>query len=175
MKRKTVYCAGKFTMHKDRSLPLEERLTEDYRSVLLGDSAKLVKYDPELTVFGDYRYGGPFYCEQASEGVFTSTDCVAVLTAERASVENCDIYVAVFGESFSVGTVVELGWAIEFNKSIIILYKRQESAYSISSEYWFAIADAMQRSKKVRISPYNEENEIPSLLCAMLKSDACAE
>lgn len=77
--------------------------------------------DPNLTVWETYRYGGPFYCEQASQGVFTSTDRVVVPTAERSFVENCDAYVAVFGDSFSVGTVVELGWAIELNKSIAVL------------------------------------------------------
>ena len=152
----------------DRSLPLEQRLTQDYRSVLLGNPKHLTQYAPDLTVMENFRYGGPFYCEQASEGIFTSTDCVVVLNAERDSVKNSDIYIAVFGESFSVGTVVELGWAIEFDKDIVILYKRQESAYSIASEYWFAIADAIQRSKKVKVSSYIEESEIPNLLRTML-------
>ncbi len=168
MKRKTVYCAGKFTLRGDKSLPLDWRLTEDYRAVLLGDPALLVKADTGLTVLERWHYGGPFYCEQASGGVFTSTDCVAVLTAERASVEACDVYAAVFGESFSVGTVVELGWAIELRKDIVILYKRQKSAYSIASEYWFAIADAMRRGDRVKVASYTEEGEIPSLLASLL-------
>lgn len=165
---KTIYFAGKFCLSGDSDLPLAQRLKEDYRSVLLGDPALLVREDPNLTVWESYRYGGPFYCEQASQGVFTSTDCVVVLTAERSFVENCDVYVAVFGDSFSVGTVVELGWAIELNKNIVILYKQQESSYSIASEYWFAIADALRRSDKVQVASYVEENEIPRLLRSVL-------
>lgn len=168
VKRKTVYFAGKFTLRGDPNLPLEQRLTEDYRAHLLKDPARLVKYDPSLTVMGSFRYGGPFYCEEASDGVYTSTDCVAVLSAERASVESCDIYVAVFGESFSVGTVVELGWAIELDKKIVILYKQQKSCYSIASEYWFAITYAIQRSNKVMVASYVDESEIPHLLRSQL-------
>lgn len=164
MKKKTIYFAGKFTMRGDKSMPLAQRLKEDYRARLLGDSDLLVRSDPALTVMERFRYGGPFYCEMASQGIYTSTDCVAVLTAERASVETCDVYVAVFGESFSVGTVVELGWAIELDKEILILYQLQESDYSIASEYWFAIADAMQRSRSVTAVPYTNADEIPALL-----------
>ena len=155
-------------MRGDKSLPLARRLTEDYRAALLGDPALLVQHDPHLTVLEKFHYEGPFYCEQASRGVFTSTDCLVVMTAERASVEDCDLYVAVFGESFSVGTVVELGWAIELDKRIIIVYKRQKSVYSIASEYWFAIADAMHRSDKVTVASYLEESEIPEILRTLL-------
>ena len=169
--KKTVYFAGKFALHEDRSLPLHERLTEDYRSKLLGDSKLLVNAAPTLTVLDKFRYGGPFYCEQASNGVFTSTDCLTVLRAERESVEDCDVYVAVFGDSFSVGTVVELGWAIRLDKTILILYKRQKSSYSIASEYWFAIADAMESGKNVTVSSYGEETEIPALLQEMLNKE----
>lgn len=168
MKQLSVYFAGKFALRGEKGMPLEQRLTEDYRSALLGNSALLVKHDPNLTVLDNFHYEGPFYCEQASQGVFTSTDCLTVLTAERAFVERCDLYVAVFGENFSVGTVVELGWAIELDKRIVIVYKRQESVYSIASEYWFAIADAMKRSDKVTVASYVEEKEIPELLRSLL-------
>lgn len=166
--KKSIYFAGKFRLCPGKQLPLDQRLTEDFRARLLGMPERLVRYDPDLTVMEQFHYAGPFYCEQASEGVYTSTDCVTVLTAERQSVERCDIYVAVFSESFSVGTVVELGWAIELDKTIVILYQPQESSYSIASEYWFAIADALKRGRQVKVATYREDAEIPDLLRSLL-------
>ena len=163
-----VYFAGKFTLTGDVALPLGTRLSEDYRARLLGSGELLVKHRSDLFVLEDIKYGGPFYCEEASEGVYTSTDCTAVLRAERASVVAADCYVAVFGESFSVGTVVELCWAIELGKKIVILYKEQSSRYSIASEYWFAIADAVERGRDVTVKTYGDEAEIPNLLSGIL-------
>lgn len=165
---KNVYFAGKFSLSKDSSLPLSLRLKEDYRAKLLGNPEKLV-IPKKLTILnGKYHYTGPFYCEQASTGVYTSTDCNVVLEEERKEVLGCDVYVAVFGEDFSVGTIVELEWALEAQKEIIILYKKQKSSYSICSEYWFAIADAAARGNAVTIRAYDQEEEIFHLLCEML-------
>ena len=109
-------------------------------------------------------YSGPFYCEAASNGEYTSTDCQTVISAEWKSVRDCDVYVAVFGEDFSVGTVVELGWALAFEKEIFILYKNEESRYSIASEYWFAIADAMRRGDRVSVFTYDDESQIEKII-----------
>ena len=166
---KKIYLAGKFNLIKDNKLTLEERLINDFRSKLIGGSNRLCYYQNDLYINNKYQFLGPFYCEQASEGDFTSTDCSVVLNSEKESVKKCDIYVAVFGESFSVGTIVELGWALNMNKEIIILYQEEESKYQIKSEYWFAIADALSRSKNVRVFNYIDENEIVGLLKDILK------
>ena len=46
------------------------------------------------------------------------------------------------------------------NKQIIIFYKEEESNYDIKSEYWFAIANALKRSKKVKVYKFNDMNKI---------------
>ena len=157
---KKIYFAGKFNINKDESLPLEVRLKDDFRARLLGDPSKLSLYSDGVMLSENACYFGPFYCEKASEGEYTSTDCQAVLSAEWNAVNNADCYVAVFGESFSVGTVVELGWALNLDKEIYIIYKKEESRYSIGSEYWFAIADAVKRGKSVKLFTYECESQI---------------
>ncbi len=159
---KKIYFGGKFSLLPDPSLPLAERLSADYRTRLTGD---ILYYRDDLIVKNAFHYLGPFYSEKASDGDFTSTDCNTVLNAEARSVAECDVFVAVFGEDFSVGTVVELGWAIEKNKEIVILYREDPaSLYSIQSDYWFAIADALARGEHVRLYPYHEEDEIVRIL-----------
>ena len=161
---KKIYCAGKFNMIKDNNLKLEEKLVNDFRSKLLGSSKLLTLAHNNLKLNEKYEYSGPFYCEQASNGDFTSVDCNVVLKAEKEAVSSCDIYLAVFGEKFSVGTIVELGWALDMNKRIIILYQEEDSNYQIKSEYWFAIADAIKRSKKIDTYKYKEEKEIVNII-----------
>jgi len=167
---KKIYFAGKFNLIKGDSLTLEQKLVNDYRSLLLGSSKLLTYYQPDLRLNDKYQYLGPFYCEQASQGDFTSTDCNVVLNSEFNFVKNCDIYIAVFGESFSVGTIVELGWALNMNKKIVILYKEENSKYQIKSEYWFAIADALSRSNNIELFSYIKENEIINILNRFLEN-----
>lgn len=164
---KKIYFAGKFNLIKGKT-SLEVALVNDYRSLLLGSSKLLCQYQESLMLTENYQYLGPFYCEQASQGDFTSTDCNVVLTSEKESVKKCDIFVCVFGENFSVGSVVELGWALNLNKEIVILYQEEKnSKYQIKSEYWFAIADALSRTKNIKVFKYkdNKDNkDIPSIL-----------
>jgi len=161
---KKIYFAGKFNLLNNNSLTLEERLVNDFRSKLLGDSKLLTYYQKDLKIDDNYQYLGPFYCEQASFGDYTSTDCNVVLKSEIEAVKNADIYVAVFGEKFSVGTIVELGWALNMNKKIVIFYREEESNYQIKSEYWFAIADALNRSNNIEVFKYKNEIEIVDLI-----------
>ena len=153
---KKVYFAGKFNLIKDKKLPLHKRLVNDFRAKILEDSMRLTYASSDLYINDKYQYTGPFYCEQASNGDFTSTDCNVVLNSEYESVSNCDIYLALFDENFSVGTVVELGWAVKMDKEIVIFYKEEDSNYDIKSEYWFAIADALKRSNKVKVYKFND-------------------
>lgn len=162
---KKIYFAGKFNLDKNKEKSLEQRLTNDYRTKILDDSKKLTYANDNLKLSNGYIYNGPFYCEKASNGDFTSTDCNEVLNSEYEAVNKSDIYLAVFDESFSVGTVVELGWAIAMNKQIVIFYKEEEeSKYDIKSEYWFAIANALKRSKKVKVYKYNDINKIVEMV-----------
>lgn len=157
---KSIYFAGKFNLDKDKTLPLSERLTNDFRSKVLGDSKKLTLADENLIIDNKYKYMGPFYCEKASNGDFTSTDCNVVLNSEYKSVSDADIYFALFDQSFSVGTIVELNWAIEKDKDIVVFYQEEESAYQIKSEYWFAIADALKRSKKIKVHSFKNIDDV---------------
>lgn len=157
---KKIYFAGKFNLLKDKSLPLEERLVNDFRAIILGTPKKLTYADEKVEINNQYIYQGPFYCEQASNGDFTSTDCNVVIESEYKAVNKSDIYFALFDENFSVGTIVELAWAIDMDKKIIIFYKEEESSYQIKSEYWFAIADAMKRSKNVKVYKFREIEEV---------------
>lgn len=166
---KKVYFAGKFDLSPDPSLSLAERLKEDYRTLLAGD----ISYAREpFMLYDSFLYLGPFYSEQASDGDFTSTDCNTVLGAEAASVDACDVLVVVFGEAFSVGSIVELGWAVEKKKEIIILYKEESgSPYDIRSEYWFAIADAKRRGAYVSVAAYQDSKAVPAMLLSLLNGN----
>lgn len=161
---KKIYFAGKFNKLKQRGMPLSKALCNDYRAKLLHGSELLTYYQKYLVVDNKFEYAGPFYCEQASGGNFTSTDCTAVLNAEYNFILSSDVFVVVLGESFSVGSVVELGWALNADKQIILLYQEEDSAYTIKSEYWFAIADAVKRSQKLTVRKYADYSEITSLI-----------
>lgn len=161
---KKIYFAGKFNKIKKQGITLDKSLVNDYRSQLLGCSKLLTYCQDNLIVNNKYQYSGPFYCEQASNGNFTSTDCTEVLNAEYKFIEDSDVFVAVLGERFSVGTIVELGWAIEKEKQIILLYQEEKSNYSIKSEYWFAIADAVKRSPNLTIRKYKSYSELTTLI-----------
>lgn len=157
---KKVYFAGKFNKIKTQGISPEKSLINDFRSILLGSSKLLTYYQNNLVINNKFQYLGPFYCEQASNGIFTSTDCNKVLNAEYKQIQKCDVFVVVLGESFSVGSVVELGWALENNKKIIIFYQEEDTAYDIKSEYWFAIANAIKRSNDLIIQKYKAYSEL---------------
>lgn len=157
---KKIYFAGKFNLDKNKDKSLSQRLINDYRSKILDGSEKLTYATDNVGLSNGYIYSGPFYCEKASNGDFTSTDCNTVLNAEYEAVNKSDIYFALFDQNFSVGTIVELDWAINMNKEIIIFYQEEESKYDIKSEYWFAIANALQRSNKVKVYKFNNINKV---------------
>jgi len=157
---KRIYFGGKFNIIKDKKLSLDKRLVNDYRSKILGNAKKLTFYDKNAKLDNGYIYSGPFYCEQASNGDFTSTDCNTVLKSEYDAVAKSDYFFVLFDQKFSVGSIVELGWAINLNKNIIIFYEEEESNYNIKSEYWFAIANALWKSNKVKVFKFKEVNKV---------------
>ena len=159
---KKIYFAGKFNLIKNKEMSLDKRLANDFRAIILGDSKKLTYADENAKVNEKYIYKGPFYCEQASNGDFTSSDCNVVLDSEYKAVSESDVYFAVFDENFSVGTIVELGWAVDLKKPIIIFYKEESSNCQIKSEYWFAIAGAMKKSNNIKVHKFNNINEVIS-------------
>ena len=92
---KKIYFAGKFKLDNNKTLPLEKRLRDDFRSKILGSSEKLKNaVSNGLILNNGYIYSGPFYCEKASNGDFTSNDCNTVLNEEYKAVEKSDIYFA---------------------------------------------------------------------------------
>jgi len=161
---KKIYFAGKFKLDKNTNIPLSKRLEQDFRAKLLEDPKKLTYANDNLKLNNGHIYSGPFYCEQASNGDFTSTDCTVVLNAEHEAVKNSDVYLALFDQKFSVGTIVELDWAIEMNKEIIIFYEEEDSEYNIKSEYWFAIANALSRSHKIKVFKFNDITQVVNII-----------
>lgn len=144
---KKIYFAGKFNFNS-RKGTLSERLINDFRSIILGGSSKLT-FANKNVVLKNYpvKYCGPFYCEQASNGNFTSTDCSTVIKEEMKSIKDSEIFCCVFDLNFSVGSVVELIEAAHLKKRIVIFYKNESNSYKIKSEYWFAISKAMDICK----------------------------
>ncbi|MDE6250444.1 MAG: nucleoside 2-deoxyribosyltransferase [Alphaproteobacteria bacterium] len=161
---KKVYLSGKFNKTAEPGAQLAHRLRNDYRAILLGDENKLVTAADNVKLNDKYSYSGPFYCEQASTGEFTSTECNVVVAAERMAVDKCDVFIAVFDEQCSPGTIVELGWALNAGKQIYILYKPQESKYTIKSEHWFPITDAQMRDKRAQTFAYMNTSEMLDII-----------
>jgi hypothetical protein len=166
---KKIYFAGKFNKKHDKSLTLSEQLKNDYRSKLLKSSKLLTYPTRNLKLSQDIIYQGPFYCEEASSGDFTSLDCNTILKEEYKAVLSSDTLVVVFDNSFSTGTVVELSWGLEHNKEIIIFYKEENGVYQIKSEYWFAILNAKLKNPKTQIIPYLHKKELIPLIKKHLK------
>lgn len=166
---KKIYFSGKFNRIKNKDISLEQSLVHDYRSKILGSTKLLSTYHENLNIDNRFIYAGPFYCEQASNGEYTSTDCTTVLNAELKAVKNCDIFFAVFDENFSVGTIVELEWALMYNKEIVILYKEEASSYQIKSEYWFAIADALRQKLNTKVISYPATEDMLALSKSVLE------
>ena len=162
---KSIFCGGKFKLKEDKSLSLADRIKDDYRSHLLKDPNKFLYAHSGSIILDEFKYNGTFYCEKASNGDYTSTDCNSVLNEEYKALSNSDIFLCVFDDTFSVGTVVELNWAVNLNKEIIICFqKNKNSPYSVKSEYWFAIVDALNRTKNVRIFSFDTNDELLDLI-----------
>ena len=161
-----IYFAGKFNL-LPKGECLSQRLVRDFRSILLGDSKKLTFAD-ECATLQNYpiRFKGPFYCEQASNGDYTSTDCEVVVTEETKAIMDADIFCCVFDLNFSVGTIVELIDAAHAKKRIVIFYKNESSNYTIKSEYWFAITRAMEicKANGTPIEAFGYDNDVLPVL-----------
>ncbi len=166
---KKVYLARKFNLKDNNNLQLNERLSNDFRAILLGNAQRLVFAQDNIKINDKYIYNGPFYCEKASNGDYTSKDCNIVLEKEYKAVIDSDIFIAIFSEDFSVGTIVELDWAIAENKKIVIIYQEEDSEYTIKSDYWFAIANATKRGRDVTVYKFKEEKEIINLIREVLR------
>lgn len=166
MKELKIYFAGKFDLSTSGE-KIYQRLINDYRSTLLGSSKKLTFAD-NSTKLMDYpiKYNGCFYCEKASNGDYTSTECEVVVKEETKAIMDADIFCCVFDLSFSVGTIVELMDAAFAQKQIVIFYKNEENNYAIKSDYWFAITRALEICKlnhtRIEVFGY-DENVLPNI------------
>lgn len=86
---------------------------------------------------------------------------MTVINAEYEAVKNSDVFFAVLDDSFSAGTVVEIEWALLLDKPIVLMYRTDsDKPYKFKSEYWFAISDAIRRSRKVVVRTFCERDEI---------------
>lgn len=166
MKEFKIFFGGKFDLSASGK-ELHQRLKNDYRSTLLGDPKKLAFADSSVKL-KDYpiSYKGTFYCEKASNGDYTSTDCEVVSSEEIEAIMHADIFCCVFDLHFSVGTIVELIEAAFARKRIVIFYKNEDSNYAIKSEYWFAITRALKicqlNHTQIEVFGY-DENVLPIL------------
>ena len=168
---KNVFFGGKFSLQDGPDLPLAQRLAGDYRSLLLGDPARIVQATDAWWVNDHIHYGGTFYCEQASDGQFSSTDCMVVNEAEYRAVMGCDCLVAVLDQSFSCGTVVEIEWALAHGVPIVIFYRPERTRpYQYKSEYWFVIADAVRRDARTKVYAFADIAEV--VRCLQSADDA---
>lgn len=159
---KKIYFGGKFNLIKNKNLLLNEKLEKDYRSILLGDSNLLTLANNNVKLKNyPILYKGPFYCEQASNGDYTSNSCEVVVTEELKSIVDSDIFVCIFDFNFSVGTITELIEAAHNKKRIVVFYKNESNDYDIKSEYWFAITRAKQicenNNTKIEIFNYYDD------------------
>ena len=157
---KKVYLAGKFKKSPEFATDIVKGFQNDFRAILLGDAKKMIYADDNVQINSKYGYVGPFWCERGPDGTVSAIDCNTVIAGESHEVSICDMFIVVFDEEFSPGAIVELGWALNQNKEIYILYKIQDSVHQIKSEHWFAIADAMHRDKNVKVFPYNNSDEV---------------
>lgn len=164
-----VYIATKFNMQDGDTLAL--KLRYDLRSKLLGSSDKIVNNNGFVKI-PDTRalYTGPFYCEQASNGDYTSTDCNLVVKEELKAVSESDTFIVYFDENYSCGSVVELMYAVMTDKNVLIVYKEESTiTYNTKSEHWFAITSAVQLSDKVEVKSVKSETEVLDIIKEYLR------
>lgn len=172
-RKKVVYIASKFRMEGHKDLPLHRRLINDFRSKLLGSSEKLtinigLVEIPECNAL----YAGPFYCEQASNGNYTSTDCNTVVKEEIKAVDEADTFITYLDENYSCGSITELIYAALKNKNILIVYKEEsEVKYATKSEHWFAITAALQFNERVQVKKVETEEEVIDAIKNYLKTE----
>lgn len=157
---KKVYFAGKFNKSAEFVTDMVKGFKNDFRAILLGDAEKMIYADDNVKINSKYSYVGPFWCERTPDGSVSATDCDTVISGESREVSICDMFIVVFDDAFAPGAIVELGWALNHNKEIYILYKIQDSVHQIKSEHWFAITDAIHRNKNVQVFPYKDSKEI---------------
>ena len=175
-----VYIATKFKLNNNTELALEDRLVDDIRSKLLGDSKKLAYFNSSSACLiktknlNDRKivYNGPFYCEEASSGILTSTDCNEVVSKELTAVDECDTFIVYFDENFSCGSVVELMYAVSRSKNVLVIYKEEASVkYETKSEHWFAIVSALKLSpaRRINVVAVKSEDEVLGVIKSALE------
>jgi len=163
---KKFYFGGKFNK-KEKAYSgqaLSERLSNDYRAKLLGDSTLLTYASEGLKLNDNMEYVGCFYCEKASDGHFTSVDCNEVVKSELEAIDRSDVFIAYFDENFSAGTIAELIYASVKNKEIRIFYKETATTYSIHSEYWFPMVMGSQLNKSLIMTKVESADEMLKII-----------
>ena len=137
---KKIYIASRFQFNK------EGNLKNDFRSILLG-SEEYLKNDCSKTIkiLGDeYVYAGPFFNEKAAEHNMSVSFGEIVVKAEKKSIDNADVFLAIFDNEVSPGTSVELTYAIMTGKECMVIYLKDQN----KSENWFPITFAEELGVK---------------------------
>ena len=146
---KKIYIAQRFEFDSNGSLK------NDLRSLLLGSEKYLLDdCDKTVSFLGDkYKYVGPFFNEKAAEHDLVASFGKIVVDAEKKSIDDCDVFVAIFDNEVSPGTVTELIYALMSHKKCYMFYYVDDNR----SENWFPIEFA-KKLGVVDISFNNKEN-----------------
>ena len=153
--KKTILPAGGFS------------LADDFRAKLIGSEEKFTNYNEHSFILSDagkplFKYVGPFYNEKASNGVYTSDDCVRVVETENRLIEECNVFAIYLDETVSPGSITELVYASLLHKPSIIFYQIESSVtYSLQSSNWYPITFANQvNNENVHLIPVHGEDEV---------------
>ena len=128
---KKIYIAQRFEFDSNGSLK------NDLRSLLLGSEKYLLDDSGKTINFlrDEYKYVGPFFNEKAAEHDLSASFGEIVVAAEKKAIDNCDVFVAIFDNEVSPGTVTELIYALMKHKKCYMFYYVDKNR----SENWFPI------------------------------------
>lgn len=146
---KKIYIAKRFEFDESHSLK------RDLRSLLLGDESFLLEDHSKTLKFldGEYLYTGPFFNEKAAEHDLSASFGRIVVEAEKKSIDECDVFVVIFDNEVSPGSVTELIYAAMSGKTCHIFYQEDGN----KSENWFPIE--FVKTLGIRATPFKDMKE----------------
>ena len=173
MKKRKIYFGGVFPFqYKEYSL---ERLSEDYRAKILGDTNKLA-YMPDNTehsveIQKDVQYIGPYYFYENNLG---ASD---IVKTEYNMVENSTDVIFLLNDEGCPGSITELIHAAFAGKDIAIFYIKSTEAIEgaepdndIACRQWYPIICSKIISDKVKIFECTNKEEAIDKIKEYLKN-----
>lgn len=157
---KKFYCGGQFYFdcRDDNYL---QNAAKDYRSMLLGNTNKMLYGRGEQFVCDGVTYIGPYYYETES---MAADDIVAT---ELDMIDHCTDAIFVLDEANCPGTITELVYAATKRKRLHFIYKEypehDETESELHTPCWFAIHAAQQISE-IKIYKYQDYDVLAELI-----------